>query len=55
MDSEAARQVREVLEDLENQILRRIPMAADRSPETLMDEIEALDIVMDLESKLKAG
>ncbi|MDV3277806.1 MAG: hypothetical protein LYZ69_04980 [Nitrososphaerales archaeon] len=53
MDPETARRAREILEDLGDTILRRIPRVRDRSPETLMEEIEALDIVLDLKSKLE--
>ena len=53
MDSETVRQVKEVLEDLENGLVARIPRARDRSPETLMDEIEAQDLVLDLKSRLE--
>jgi predicted KAP-like P-loop ATPase len=52
LDSEAFSKVEDVLEDLEEKLLKRIPEARHRSPETLIDEIEALDIVLDLESRL---
>jgi predicted KAP-like P-loop ATPase len=55
MDRETLRRVEEVLEDLEAQLLKRIPEARRLSPETLLDEIEALAIVLDVRSKIAAA
>jgi len=52
VDRKARERVEEVLEGLEAQLLKRIPEPRQRSPETLIDEIEALKIVLDVRSKL---
>jgi hypothetical protein len=51
VDRKARERVEEVLEGLEAQLLKRIPEAR-RSAETLIDEIKALKIVLDVRSKL---
>lgn len=52
MDKEKARQVTKALEKIEEKLLIRIPIAADRSPDTLSEEIEALNEVLELKMKL---
>jgi hypothetical protein len=45
----------QVLRDLEEGFLRRIPILRERDPENLMEEIAALNIVLELKSRLEAG
>lgn len=52
MDQEKVREVRTALDALEEKLLIRIPRAADRSPDTLSEEIEALKEVLELKTKL---
>jgi len=52
MDQEEIRKVRKALDALEEKLLIRIPRAADRSPETLSEEIEALNEVLELKTNL---
>jgi len=52
VDQEKVREVRKALDALEEKLLSRIPRAADRSPDTFSEEIEALDKVLDLKMKL---
>ena len=52
MDKEKVRQVTKALDKLEEKLLTRIPRAADRSPDTLSEEIEALNDVLELKMKL---
>lgn len=41
-----------ILADLEGALKRRIPVVLRRSPETLFEELEALNLVIDLRRKL---
>ena len=52
MDQEKVRTVRETLDALEERLLTRTPKAADRSPDTLSEEIEALNEALELKMKL---
>lgn len=52
MDKEKAREVTEALDELAEALLNRIPKAAVRSPDTFSEEIEALNAVLELKSKL---
>jgi hypothetical protein len=52
VDKEKVRQVRKALDKLEEKLLIRLPRAADRSPDTLGEEIEALNQVLELKTKL---
>lgn len=54
MDSEARKKVEQVLIDLEAKLLKRIPEARQRSSETLIDEIEALNAVMTLKFRISS-
>jgi hypothetical protein len=49
----AENEVEEILEKLEKTLLKRIPLVYERSPEGLFDELSALELVLDLEHKLK--
>ncbi len=42
-----------ILEDLEKTLIRRASLAARRSPETFLKELEALELVIDLRKKLQ--
>ncbi len=42
----------EILGDLEKKLKSRIPIVLHRSPETLFEELEALELVIDLRKKL---
>ncbi len=39
--------------DLEKRLKSRIPIVLRRSPETLFEELEALELVIDLRKKLR--
>ena len=52
MDKEKVREVTKALDILEEKLLIRIPRAADLSPETFSEEIEALNEVLELKTKL---
>jgi hypothetical protein len=52
LDKEKVREVTKALDKLEEQLLNRLPRAADLSPETFSEEIEALNEVLELKSKL---
>ncbi len=41
-----------ILADLEKQLRRRVPLVMRRSPESLFEELEALNLVIDLRKKL---
>ena len=47
------KEVEEILEELEETLLRRIPLAYERTPDQLFDEFSALDVVFELEAKMK--
>lgn len=44
--------LQKILNELEKIIKRRLEIAARRSPETFLEEAEALELVMDLRKKL---
>ena len=52
MDEEKVREVWKALDALEEKLLSRIPRAADLSPDTFSEEIEALNEVLELKTKL---
>ncbi len=52
MDQEKVREVRKALDALEEKLLTRVPRAADLSPDTFSDEIESLNEVLDLKTRL---
>jgi hypothetical protein len=52
LDKEKVREVTKALDKLEEKLLTRIPRAADRSPDTFSEEIEALNEVLELKTKL---
>ena len=52
MDKAQVREVQKALDKLEETLLSRIPRAADHSPDTLSEEIEALNEVLELKTKL---
>jgi len=52
VDKAKVREVSEALDALEEKLLNRIPKAADRSPDTLSEEIEALNELLELKMKL---
>jgi hypothetical protein len=52
LDKEKIRQVTKALDKLEENLLNRLPRAADLSPETFSEEIEALNEVLELKTKL---
>ncbi len=55
MDSEKAEdigKIKEILERLEKALLSRIPSVADRSPDTLYEELEMLNVLLELKMKL---
>jgi hypothetical protein len=41
-----------ILNDLEGKLRSRIPLVMQRSPESLFEELEALELVIDLRKKL---
>jgi hypothetical protein len=43
----------ELLDSLEMRLKQRVLLAPDLSPETLFEELEALDLVLELKKKLK--
>lgn len=45
----------EILADLERQLRRRIPLVLRRSPESLFEELEAPNLVIDLRNKLASS
>jgi hypothetical protein len=49
---EEDKELLELLTSLETSLKRRVVKAPFRSPETLLEELEALDVVMDLKEKL---
>ena len=49
---EEDKELLELLTSLETRLKRRVVKAPFRSPETLLEEIEALNVVMDLKKKL---
>jgi hypothetical protein len=49
---EEDKELLELLTSLETRPKRRVVKAPFRSPETLLEELEALDVVMDLKEKL---
>jgi hypothetical protein len=52
VDKEEVREVTKALDKLEENLLIRIPKAADRSPDTFFEEVEALKEVLELKTKL---
>ena len=52
LDKEKVRRVASTIDALEEKLLTRIPKAADRSPDTLSEEIEALNTLLELRTKL---
>ena len=52
MDKEKVREVTKALDKLQENLLNRLPKAADRSPDTFGEEIEALNEVLQLKTKL---
>jgi hypothetical protein len=52
MDKEKVREVTKALDKLEEKLLTRLARAADRSPDTFSEEIEALNEVLELKTKL---
>ena len=54
MGSARDRQVREILEELEETLLETIPVAFRRSPETLLREVASLNLVIELKERLKS-
>ncbi len=52
MDSRENEALKEIIQNLEKTLRHRIVLAAKRSQETLIDELEALDLIIDLEEKL---
>jgi hypothetical protein len=48
VDKEKVREVTKALDKLEEKLLTRLPRAADRSPDTFSEEIEALNEVLEL-------
>lgn len=54
MDPAQVRKVKETLERLEETLIGRIPVAARLSPETLHEDLELLDIVLEVKLKLKS-
>jgi hypothetical protein len=51
-DDAKDQEILEILADLEGQLRRRIPLVVRRSPESLFQELEALNLVIDLRKKL---
>jgi len=51
-DDAKDQEILEILADLEGQLRRRIPLVVRRSPESLFEELEALNLVIDLRKKL---
>jgi hypothetical protein len=51
-DDAKDQEIIEILTDLEGQLRRRIPLVVRRSPESLFEELEALNLVIDLRKKL---
>ena len=51
-DDAEDQEILEILADLERQLKRRIPLVVCRSPESLFEELEALNLVIDLRKKL---
>ncbi len=47
------KEVKKVIENLEETLLRRIPTAYRRSPERLFRELLALNLVLELRSRLE--
>jgi hypothetical protein len=47
--------LQKILIDLEKTIKRRLIIAAKRSPETFLEEAEALELIIDLRKKLAEG
>ncbi len=43
----------EILGDLERRLKSRVPIVLRRSPETLFEELEALELVIDLRKKFE--
>jgi hypothetical protein len=52
LDKEKVREVTKALDKLQEQLLIRLPRAADLGPETFSEEIEALNEVLELKTKL---
>ena len=52
MDPAKAREIGKALDAVEEKLLDRIPRAAERSQETLSEEIEAPNEVLELKMKL---
>ena len=52
VDRAQVKAVEATLETLEENLLRRIPIAAEKSPNLVFEELEALDLVLDLKMKL---
>ena len=52
MDKPEVQAVRETLESLQKRLLTRIPRAAEKSPDLVLDDIEALRNVLELKADL---
>jgi len=52
VDKEKVSEVTKALDKLEEKLLTRLPRAADRSPDTFSEEIEAPNEVLELKTKL---
>ena len=52
MDRAQVEAVEATLETLQENLLRRIPRAAEKSPDFVFEDLEALDVVLDLKMKL---
>lgn len=51
---EEDKEILDLLDRLETKLKQRIPRIETRSPESLLDELEALELVIDLRRKLQA-
>ena len=45
-------EVKEILEELEKTLMKRIPLAYEKSPADLFDELSALDLVWSLRERI---
>lgn len=52
MDRAEVKAVKETLESLQKRLLARIPRAAEKSPDLVLDDIEALKNVLELKADL---
>jgi hypothetical protein len=47
------KEIPEILEKLEKTLMKRIPLAYERSPDDLFDELSALDLVWSLKERMR--